>query len=372
METLKVRTYELCGTNYEIGYELGKSIVNIPELICEQTNKSNVVTKEEENYMVELFDKYCPGLNEELQGFADAIQVDSSQLLYYTMTYLRPGCSQVALTPELTENGHVLFARNFDFSHHMEDFALCKTKVVGKYAHIGTTVMQFGRTEGMNECGLGVSQTSCGHPVGAQEGMRKPKIVGLQFWAVIRYLLENCKDVEEALGYIEDMPIAYNINLLLADKSGNMVLVETLDGKKEIKKINEFGNKREYFLHSTNHIHIDKLHKLEPQSMNNSIHRYNLIKEYVDNSKKISEKDLMNFLSLKYPYGLSCNYYNDFFGTLKSIVMDLNTGTFNILWGGLESNIWNKYYLNDNIKSTTQLINIDIEKAPSDFFELIE
>ncbi|MGO0915641.1 C45 family autoproteolytic acyltransferase/hydrolase, partial [Clostridioides difficile] len=156
METLEVRNIELSGTNYEIGYRLGELVANMPEILEGQINKSNVVSKKEEKEMIELFDKYCPGLNEELQGFADAIQVNCNQILYYTMTYLKPGCSQVALAPELTENGHVLFARNFDFSHNMEDFVLCKTKVNGKYAHIGTTVMQFGRGEGMNECGLGV------------------------------------------------------------------------------------------------------------------------------------------------------------------------------------------------------------------------
>ncbi len=46
--------------------------------------------------------------------------------------------------------------------------------------------------------------------------------------------------------------------------------------------------------------------------MKNSIHRYKLIKEYINKSKKIGEKELMNLLSLKYPNGLSCNYYNDF------------------------------------------------------------
>ncbi len=51
----------------------------------------------------------------------------------------------------------------------------------------------------------------------------------------------------------------------------------------------------------------------------------------------------MNLLSSKYPNGLSCNYYNDFWN-LKSIVMDLNIGKFNILWGGLE-NKWESYYL---------------------------
>ncbi|VHX65815.1 choloylglycine hydrolase [Clostridioides difficile] len=371
METLEVRNIELSGTNYEIGYRLGELVANMPEIIEGQINKSNVVSKKEEKEMIELFDKYCPGLNEELQGFADAIQVNCNQILYYTMTYLKPGCSQVALAPELTENGHVLFARNFDFSHNMEDFVLCKTKVNGKYAHIGTTVMQFGRGEGMNECGLGVSQSSCGIPVGNSDGLRKPAIVGLQFWAVIRYLLENCKDVDEALEYLKDMPIAYNINLLLADKSGNIALVETLDGKKEVNIINSLESKREYFLHSTNHTHIDKLHKLEPQSMKNSIHRYKLIKEYINKSKKIGEKELMNLLSSKYPNGLSCNYYNDFFGTLKSIVMDLNIGKFNILWGGLE-NKWESYYLKNDIKSITQRININIEKAPSDFFDFIE
>ncbi|GMQ56246.1 hypothetical protein AN1V17_06390 [Vallitalea sediminicola] len=59
--------------------------------------------------------------------------------------------------------------------------------------------MQFGRSEGINECGLMVGQTSCGMPVGNMEMMRKPAISGLQFWAVIRSLLENCKDVDEAL-----------------------------------------------------------------------------------------------------------------------------------------------------------------------------
>ncbi|WP_235701032.1 hypothetical protein [Clostridioides difficile] len=79
----------------------------------------------------------------------------------------------------------------------------------------------------------------------------------------------------------------------------------------------------------------------------------------------------MSLLSSKYPNGLSCNYYNDFFGTLKSIVMDLNIGKFNILWGGLE-NKWESYYLKNDIKSITQRININIEKAPSDFFDFIE
>ncbi len=57
-----------------------------------------------------------------------------------------------------------------------------------------------------------------------------------------------------------------------------------------MNRISGLENKREHFLHSTNHIHIDKLHKLEPQSMKNSIHRYKLIKEYINKSKKLERK----------------------------------------------------------------------------------
>lgn len=117
----------------------------------------------------------------------------------------------------------------------MEELILCTTKIKGKYAHIGTSMVQFGRGDGMNECGLGVSQTATGIPVANNfEGCRKPAIVGLQFWAVIRSVLENCKDVDEAIKYIQSVPIAYNINLMVADKMGNAALIQSLDGKKQL------------------------------------------------------------------------------------------------------------------------------------------
>lgn len=115
----------------------------------------------------------------------------------------------------------------------------------------------------MNECGLGVSQLLCGIFVGNLDGLRKLVIVGLQFWVVIRYLLENCKDVDEVLEYLKDMLIVYNINLLFVDKFGNIVFVEILDGKKEVNIINSLESKREYFLYFINYIYIDKFYKLD-------------------------------------------------------------------------------------------------------------
>ena len=50
-------------------------------------------TEKQAAQMTEMFDCYCPGLNEELQGFAEAIKTTRLQMLYYAMTYLTPGCS---------------------------------------------------------------------------------------------------------------------------------------------------------------------------------------------------------------------------------------------------------------------------------------
>ncbi|MDO5574280.1 MAG: carcinine hydrolase/isopenicillin-N N-acyltransferase family protein [bacterium] len=106
----------------------------------------------------------------------------------------------------------------------------------------GATTALFGRSEGINEHGLAVSQSSCGFPVSNLPQMRNPGIKGLQFWAVIRSLLENCKTVDEALSMLTGMPIAYNINLYLADAAGEIALYETMNGEAACERIGA-GNK---------------------------------------------------------------------------------------------------------------------------------
>ncbi|WP_242975156.1 C45 family autoproteolytic acyltransferase/hydolase [Anaerovirgula multivorans] len=158
--------------------------------------------------MYKLFDEFCPGINEEIAGFADELNIPTIQVLYYAMSYLRPGCSQMTVLPSKTKNGHTLLGRNYDFDDKMEEMTFSTTRIKGKYARIGSSIMQFGRGDGMNEHGLAVSQTSAGLPVGNFEFAVKPAIVGLQFWAVIRSVLENCKDVDEAIQWTKQMPIA--------------------------------------------------------------------------------------------------------------------------------------------------------------------
>lgn len=370
MEKSRINVFEMSGSNYEIGYNLGKTILNYPQMLKMQISEANEFNDEIIKDMIEMFDKYCPGLNEELKGFADAIEVNHLQVVYYTMTYLTPGCSLLAILPKLMENNHVMVARNYEFSHKMEDFVFCKTKVKGKYAHMGGSVMQFGRSEGINECGLMVGQTSCGLPVGNMEMLRKPKVKGLQFWAVIRSILENCRNVDEALSVLKEMPIAYNINLIVADNLGNAALFETLDGKKAVKKID--NTTKEQYIHSTNHAHLAEIIELEPLAMEHSVCRYEFIKNYMNKDEVLSDNDLKKLLLSKYPLGLCCHWYDEFFGTIKSMVFDVTLKTVDICWGGDEQNGWKKYSLDDKMNMEMLTANINIEHPTFDFAKLVK
>lgn len=369
MDKLVAKYRILSGDSYEIGKNQGEAMSKFPKRLKIFANGTNMYSEAEKRNVKNLFETYCPGLNEEIEGFADAVKIDKFNIIYYALTYLKPACSQFALLPEMTSDGHILVARSYEFSHETEEMLLLKTKVANKYVHLGTGILQFGRTEGINEHGLVVSQTSAGFPVGNFGQMRKPAITGLQFWAVIRALLENCKTVKEALDYVKDMPIAYNINLLLADKAGNAALFETLDGRKSFKCID--ANTERKYIHSTNHIHIDELSCIEPMAMYNSVHRYDTIEEFVTN-KKLNRVQIQEFLGKKYPDGLCCYYYDEFFGTIKSMVIDVTLGELDICWSGNVSKGWKTFKVREDYPEMEWQVDLISETAPENFFKMIK
>lgn len=309
MQNVKTAYYEIEGSHYEIGRKIaqltGKDLRAAPP---EHFNE------EEIEKALALYDQHCPGIKEELIGFCDEVGMPLRENTFTWMSHLVPRCSGLALLPPHTENGHILLGRNYEFSIEDEDFHVYRIAPTGKYAHIGGSLIEFGRSEGINECGLAVSLSSCGFPVSNIPGMREPAIQGLQFWIVLRSLLDNCKNIKEALNKLQEIPIAYNMNLLLADREQNIALVETMNGEMAIQKGGNLGDST--FLCATNHIAIDSFKNRESFAMRNSLVRYETIKKYVEHTKSITEQGLKKFLLTKYPEGMTVWYYKDWFGTV--------------------------------------------------------
>ncbi|BCA85763.1 acyl-CoA--6-aminopenicillanic acid acyl-transferase [Enterococcus saigonensis] len=366
-----VTTYamSLTGTNYEIGYQLGQEVLKQPALLALHKQKKTNFSPKELISAIRLFDQWCPGLTAELTGFADALNVTAHEIFFYSMTYLIPRCSQIVILPNRSADNIPLLARNYEFSAKSEDFCIMKTAVKGRYAHIGTSVLHFGRDEGLNEQGLAVSMSSSGFPVGALNYMRKPKFKGLQFWAVIRTLLENCRNVDEALTFLAEMPIAYNINLMLVDKSGKAALYETLDGRTQSQVIDAESFNQVLF--ATNHPLFASLRQIEPEITVHSAKRYEYIAKKLKNENKVSCAMLKEMLVANYPAGLCCHFFQEYFGTTKSMILSPTKREVEILWGGEVSNGWQKYSFEKSFTTDQRQIFYHNEKAPKGTFEWV-
>ncbi|MDP7978045.1 C45 family autoproteolytic acyltransferase/hydolase [Bacillus sp. WLY-B-L8] len=323
------------GNSYEIGRKQGEEIKKnlhatnvllLPESIGESKFKN----------MKRLIERYCPGLNEELEGFAEVMGVKSSYLNFYDEASLQPGgCSLGAILPSKTIDNKTYVLRNYDLSPAISDLRLCTTKVQGKYSHTGFSVSYFGRSEGLNEKGFCVAFASCGIPVGKHLGMKKPVTKGLQFMIIVRALLENCKNVEEGICFLSDMPIGANMNLLLADANGEAALYETFDGTKAVRKTDID------YLIATNHAIFPEIESLEIGRLIHSQIRFNVLERKFSDIGKRSVGELKKLISTEFPEGLSVHNYQENFGTVHSVLFNLTDCQLEFSFG---SPVQNKIY----------------------------
>ncbi len=369
METQKVSYFELKGSYEEIGRQMARRLKAMSALQYMRMPPPEHISAEDLKEAMKLYEKYCPGLVEELNSFSEESGIPVEEIAYSWMTYLIPRCSGLLLPGDKTADGHTKLIRNYEFSIEDEDLTVTRTAPDGKYAHVSGNIACFGRCEGINECGLAVSMSACGFPVSNMKGMRAPKVKGLQFWAVIRTVLENCKNVEEALGMLKDMPIAYNINLLLADSRHDGALFETMDGKMAYKKLSEV--KEDGYLCATNHIVIPEFQVYEPAAMRNSVIRFKNVNEFAKSKKQFTESEMKQFMLQKYPQGMSAFFYEDWFGTIKTVVLDVEELRYSICWFGLEENGWTDFKVTDPMNDYEEEKTVIKERAMPEMFEMV-
>jgi predicted choloylglycine hydrolase len=355
----------LQGSSYEVGRQQAELIKNDTGWVrFVKSGKSKFNNNEFEKAQIFL-EKVCPGLNDELRGMADYFGVPVKYMSFYYHSYLRPHCSTFCVLPEKSADGHIYVCRNYDFNYKIEDYRLCTTKIDGKFEHTGFSTMLFGRNEGINDQGLCVTMSSTGIGVGATKWLRSPALQGAQFWLIVRGILENCKNVDEAVKYAQKNEIAFNINLLLTDKDGNSCLFETFDGHKAIKKIG-----KEQFLGSTNHAIIPEIKKYSGKIMRHSLIRYQAIEKLFKTKDKLSLNDLKSFCSNKYPYGLTVLFYRKFLGTTYSLIFDLTGKKTHVCFGSPNINQW-KIIDMKNIQEARYPCEYIEEIPPKDFMELL-
>lgn len=199
------------------------------------------------------FATHHPTLCERMVGIAEAFGVDPDDDKWDLGRLGRidtpAGCSAVFHPGKRTRSGHALLGRNFDFPTGSYSDIVGGPAVLGErplgadpwvielqpdrgYASIVMGIMDMmGGMDGINEVGLAVTLLADNESP-APEPSVVPQ-VGLSEQQIVRYLLETCRDVEEAkqaLLIAKQYYIFVPCHFLVADRSGRSFVWEYSSG----------------------------------------------------------------------------------------------------------------------------------------------
>jgi predicted choloylglycine hydrolase len=352
------------GTAYEVGKQQGERMLLNPEAARFFTSplpEGGPLTAQQAETALKFFRKHCPGLDEEIHGFADALGVPPEQVVYYAITYQAGGhCSHFAVLPSISVDGHLRVGRSYEFNHEQTDMRLVTTRIRGQAAHIGFSEVWFGRDDGLNEHGL-CATISAGAPMAPTEPG------GCMFWAVVRTVLDRCATVDEALEVVQSIPISFNFNLILADRSGQAALVEIACSHRAVKRIQ--ANTPEQKVIATNHYNLPEMRPYDLGRKWNSLLRYRAIQGRLEAMhSQVTPEGMRAILSTLIPHGVCCHHYTDYLGTLWSEVIDVTAGTLEVCFGAPTHNPWHPFDLHSPAGVTEYPVQLPDQHADPAFW----
>ncbi|MDX8363386.1 C45 family peptidase [Cytobacillus sp. IB215316] len=280
-----------------------------------------------------MIDKICPGFIDEIQGFADEVNIEAEKILCYSNSFHdSPNCCQFAVHPSNTSDGHFYVGRSYEYFVR-DERSLCITRVKGKPKHMGFSLQNAGRMDGMNEYGLVVSMSSTAY-------LKPLNGYGCEFWIAIRAILDQCKDVYEAQCLLEEVPLCTNANIMVADTSNNVSIFEIASFSEKKKRI--FVRKPVGGLMvSTNHYVSNEMKEFDAYHLWNSEIRYSSVwNTLLRESPNLDHNKIRYLLSTKYPLGPCCHYYSSGMGTLRSMIFDITDKKLKVSLGPPDMNPW--------------------------------
>lgn len=285
-------------SHYEAGFNFGRLLYNNGKIIS--NNPTFKITEERRNFAkkcLPIYEKYYPKILEEIKGLADG-QNDFYED-FYTFLFsmycfeFNNHCTCIAIK----DNNNIILGRNSDFLVSLEKLYMnCLYSLDNVYAFNENTTAFIEIEDGINEHGLAVGLTFI-YPTIKKEGFNAGMLV--------RYLLEKCKNTAEAITFLKNVPIASQQTLTIADRTGNIVVVECNCEKIEIIRPDKYGN----FVVAANEFNSSNMKQYNNYEVDNwnakerYLVSYNTLKEC---KNKYSYSVIRDILLGK--YGFMCQY----------------------------------------------------------------
>lgn len=316
----------LKGSHYEMGVKRGKIFnkcqISFPLQLDDFQLEHG---KQSEEILRKIFPEVC----EEIRGISDTIGAD---YLHIASWMLCMGCCMYNLEDNFpieirgctafaySQNGRLVYGRNNDLPPYLRDG--CKSEIYaprnGNRFQITTSSFINGE-EGLNEHGLAVAMTF------VMTDLKKIK-AGFNSCFIVRYLLEKANDTKQAVSLLMNLPIASNCNILLADKSGNMVVIECTPTLKKVREAEIFYGNR--IVCTVNSFTSDEMKPYDDANGNDydSHKRYKVVIDSFSSGKIRDDYIETTEQLLKGDYGFMCQYDNEpDFETVWSSIFDLES-----------------------------------------------
>lgn len=280
--------------------------------------------RKSEKILRDLFPEVC----REIEGVCDIVGVEYMPFVAWMLCM---GCCMYNLRENIpvevrgctafsvARGDRTFYGRNNDLPQYLRDG--CKSELYvpqgGNRFLLNTSSFINGEV-GLNEHGLAVAMTFV---------MTRPEKIriGLNSCFIVRYLLEKADSVDDAILRLMKLPVASNCNILLADGSGRMAVVECTPERKNIREAAAFTDGRAVC--TVNSFTSDELRPFDDAHGNdyNSAERYRVAMESLrgKNDGDIAEK-LKSLL--RGEFGFMCQYDDEpDFETVWSSIFDLKS-----------------------------------------------
>ncbi|PKO19297.1 MAG: acyl-CoA--6-aminopenicillanic acid acyl-transferase [Chloroflexi bacterium HGW-Chloroflexi-10] len=274
-----------------------------------------------------LLKAYFPEAAEEIRGITDVTGYDNE---LFTSWMMCMGCCLYTAEDDCVEvrgctafsfahAGQVYYGRDNDLPPYLGRVSKSVYyRPENKPGFILNTSSFINGEEGINRHGLAAAMTF----VMPKLEEIKP---GLNSVFLVRYILENCKNVEEGIETLQRLPIASSCNILLADRHGEMVVVECNPFQMQIR-YPEKNKQGENFIVTVNHFTSQEMREHDASERNAyfSEIRYQTALDALQNHDYANGiEHAKNILSGK--YGFMCQYDKALnFDTIWSSVFDIS------------------------------------------------
>jgi len=238
-----VRHVVLRGSNFDIGKKIGE--IAIKDGTPLTPSDDHIMNRAKREYMA----KNYPILFERMKGVAASYGLDIEDNSYdftglFQQQMAAPGCSVTFYPASTTENGHNILSRNYDFTTgditgrkpQKGRLAMMARPILFEihpdqgYSSLSLCAFEYlgGVLDGVNSEGLVVAilaEEESGKNVGREPGNE----VGMHELMGMRFLLDNCKNVEEAKEALLSLKHYYSFipcHYIVGDRSGKSFIFE--------------------------------------------------------------------------------------------------------------------------------------------------